>query len=574
MSDTPELFERWLVGVASEEEVARLDALVRADPAARRALFLAAHQDASVREALGGPETGGPEDGGSPDDGREGTGRRGETDSSRTRAARRARPGPERAPAHAAWVLVAALALLLGLALLSRTSPDAREPGVVTSLAPPSPPAASPPTGPRTPSPTSPAPTPEPTPAPTADASPEPSPEPPTPTPATPTPAPSLAASPLPGPAPTLAPSPGTVEAAAPAELPIVALEGALEVRREGKLVALAPRPTAAAPWTWRASEPLVAKGPARVTLASGTRLTLRTGAEVEAAGERTAPGVALAQGVVFCEVPKDPTTGGFFVKVSPGEFRSAGTEFAVASGHSGTFLLSVVEGAVEARSASSRRRAAAGESLELRPGQAPGSPRRADLAALAWRFELDAEAAALPRGSRVLFREDFSGETGWGGTRAAPPRATPRGLALGSVAATPERQPDFFAQVESARNGAGYAVSSHTYLRFRYLLESFAPRDHLKISFKDKGGMNYGGFLCDLVRDRWTLMTVKVSGAPSVDDRTTPFPSGEALHQIVWLGRTDAPPAPAGARFWLDDVVLFEAPGEVAADPILLHPQ
>jgi hypothetical protein len=319
------------------------------------------------------------------------------------------------------------------------------------------------------------------------------------------------------------------------AELSVVAIEGALEARtREG-----AKHPTA--PWTWTDAESLVAKGAARFTLASGVRVSLRAGAEVNVDPRE---GIALAKGDVFCEVPHVEGMS-FQVHAVLGDVKSLGTEFAVSAGK--TLLVTVVEGAVEAGNALGKKKVAAGESSEVRANAAPGSPKKADLATLAWRFELDGN---LPRGARILWK--------------AP-----------SLASTPsDRGPGFFAEVSTAKDATGFPVGAGTYLRFRYRTEKFGPKDHFKVQLKDASELNFGGFVLGLARERWTSITLKITDAPGVSDRAAKLGAGGRLHQVVFLARTEDATPSTGASFRLDDIIIFEAPGDVPTDAWHVDPK
>ncbi|HZU98657.1 MAG TPA: FecR domain-containing protein [Planctomycetota bacterium] len=524
-SERDELVGRWLDGTATEEEVARLDALLRGDPDARRALLLAADQDTSLRELMKG-----------------GAGER----TARKAPSRRLARARRGAPAWA-WVLV----VLVGVpaaALLLRARPE--EPA-----APPPPP------------PTSPFVTPPPPPAPPAR---PPTVEEPLPPPPPPETAPVETATPLPEtppPAPPVEiPPPPFPEKEKPvptAELAVLSVEGTIDVKRHDGS-------KAAAPFTWHDDEPLTSSAAGRLVLADGTRLSLKAGSELAlAAAGPTA--LALTRGEVFCEVPPDGKHR-LILCSRTGTIECKGTQFGMALTKAG-FAVSVVEGSIEASNKDGMRALKAGEALELQDGKAPGTPRKLDPASLAWRFELDTAAMALPKGARVIFKDDFTQESGWKGTRGPAPLGLAGRFALASVPTT-DRGSDFFAEVTSRKDPEGWAVGAHTYLRFRYLAEHFGAKQHWKLQLKKKDETNFGGFVLGLTADRWTVMTLRVTGAAGISDPSARLVAADRVHQIVLLARSEGESAPVGARFFIDDVVLFEAPGDVPSEKISLDPK
>jgi ferric-dicitrate binding protein FerR (iron transport regulator) len=503
---------RYLEGTASEAEVARLDDLLQKDPAVSRALFLAADQEESLRQLAGGvaaPAAG---------------------------KASRSRLRP-RGSRSAAPLLALAIALLGLAAILVVRGHPASEPAPGLPAPSPivAPPAVPPPLPPTPSSPTPPTPplVPE-----VPGEAPEPPALPPEPAPVAPAP-------------PSLPPDPERPIASQPPEeaprtlttsLPIVAIEGALEAKG-----ATGWRPVREAV-AWASGTPIRApRGNARFALADGTRISLREKTEVSLASAAP-PVVSLASGEVYCEVPRTPGRR-FAVRTAEAEARVTGTELAVA--RAGKTTVSVIEGSVEVSNARGKVTLAAGQTSEV-GGGTPSTPRAFDAGRLGWRFELDAQAAALPRGAQVLLRKE---------------------LGLGSTP-TKERGDDFFAEVLAPREAAGVAIGKNTYLRFRYLAERFTPKQHFKISLKPLDETNYGGFLLGLVADRWETVTVRLTGTVYVNDRTRTLGPGETIHQIVWLARSEGAPVPAGARFSIGEVVVFEAPGAIASERLRPDPK
>jgi ferric-dicitrate binding protein FerR (iron transport regulator) len=175
---------------------------------------------------------------------------------------------------------------------------------------------------------------------------------------------------------------------------------------------------------------------------------------------------------------------------------------------------------------------------------------------------------AGLPPGSKILFREGFREPPGeaWTGERRPAPNSLSGEYALSSVAAEPPDGAAFFALLWTPWHEPGWPVGKHTYLRFRYLTEGFSDRQGLKLMAKKKDQTNWSAFLDAPTLGRWETVTVRVGDFISALGAPNPPQEGSTLHQFIWYGYCYKSAPPRGARLWIDDVVLFEAPGDVPA--------
>jgi RNA polymerase sigma factor (sigma-70 family) len=171
-----------------------------------------------------------------------------------------------------------------------------------------------------------------------------------------------------------------------------------------------------------------------------------------------------------------------------------------------------------------------------------------------------------LPEGARVLFRQRFDANTSdWRGKIV--PKQTPAGkFALECIAPENDAAP-YIGELRSPFVDAGWRTDAHTYLRFRYCVEKFREIDIFKLMFKRKDLMNFSGFTDRLERGQWATMSVRIDKSVSLDmDRTVFIQEGEAIHSLVWMARSSDEKPPPDARFWIDDVILFQCSKDIPA--------
>ena len=106
--------------------------------------------------------------------------------------------------------------------------------------------------------------------------------------------------------------------------------------------------------------------------------------------------------------------------------------------------------------------------------------------------------------------------------------------------------------------------MGKHTYLRMRYFATGLSGNEHLKIKIKRVDESNYAIYVEDLVSDRWQTITLPLNEfkylKPS-SKRGSPPPQGEMLYQIFVDGAWTSEEPIGNPEFWIDDVVLFDAP-------------
>jgi hypothetical protein len=274
---------------------------------------------------------------------------------------------------------------------------------------------------------------------------------------------------------------------------------------------------------------------------------------------------VEILEGRLVAEVAPQPPERPFVVKTVLAEAEVVGTRFALTTKPEST-RLDVAEGKVRfiRRQDSASILVATSEYALVEDGTEFAT--RSDTP----RVPSEAESWGLPAGSRILFQARFplSPDGTWDGAMGRAPEAAGGEAA---VASTPPKEagPPFFAEIRSPWDKNGYRVGEHTYLRFRYLAKGFDRGCSLKLMFKRFDMMNYGGFLRPIANDRWQALTVHVGPQiPYVDEPAQKLFVGEMLHQLVWMGHRDVP-GKGGGRFWLADVVLFEAPSVLPAEEL-----
>ena len=178
----------------------------------------------------------------------------------------------------------------------------------------------------------------------------------------------------------------------------------------------------------------------------------------------------------------------------------------------------------------------------------------------------------ALPAGSKILFEQHFfKSDSGWRGDPEIGKDAADDGKAIHSVALeNAATNPAYAGEVRSPWHETGWQTGKHTYLRFRILGEHFTRDEQLKFMFKRGDQTNFSAMLNAPVADAWTVVTIRLDEHVVFDgDHQIKLPVGEMLHQLVWQCRSDATPPNTAARFWIADVVLFDAPGAVSAQAL-----
>ena len=175
--------------------------------------------------------------------------------------------------------------------------------------------------------------------------------------------------------------------------------------------------------------------------------------------------------------------------------------------------------------------------------------------------------STALPPGSRVLFEQHvFNKVDGWRGDPEVGKSANDDGAAIRSVplesAATNQA---YASEVRSLWGDAGWPVGKRTYLRFRIRPVDFTRDEQLKLMFKRADQMNFSAVLIAPLVNDWQTLTIQLDARVVLDsDHRIKLAAGDALHQLIWQVRSDATPPNSAARFWIDDVVLFESPADV----------
>lgn len=179
-----------------------------------------------------------------------------------------------------------------------------------------------------------------------------------------------------------------------------------------------------------------------------------------------------------------------------------------------------------------------------------------------------------LPAGSKVLFWQDFqkSAIGPWIGERRSPPAVASGEEALQSVPF--ERvEKSIFAYATSPVQESGWPAGNHTYLQFRYFVEGFTDHQGLKLMVKRRDLTNYIGFLDAPTLGRWETVTVAIGDFVSALGQPTHPVTGSTFHHLAWYGYCYKSPPPPSARFWIDDVILFESPAPVPSQRLTETP-
>jgi hypothetical protein len=174
----------------------------------------------------------------------------------------------------------------------------------------------------------------------------------------------------------------------------------------------------------------------------------------------------------------------------------------------------------------------------------------------------------ALPAGARIIFKESFSEKTqGWHATIEPPPNSTNEFAA----AAVPLENVGtaYFGEVRTPFSTQPWMTGARTYLRFRYFAEGFGASESFKLMVKRADQMNYSCKLPPPLLGSWQTMTVRLDQRFYFDsDHKQRLQKDVDLRQVVWMARSDATPPP-DAKFWVDDIILFESPTDVPSTSV-----
>ncbi len=283
-----------------------------------------------------------------------------------------------------------------------------------------------------------------------------------------------------------------------------------------------------------------------------GTTLTLDAGTTLALPSAADQP-LHLESGALTASVAHQPAGKPLRIHTAQAEAEIVGTQFRLAIENNAT-RLDVSEGRVRLTRAADKAVALvdAGFATVATGGtEAPLYLRR-----------LQTLADGLPAQSKVLVGSTAPW-SGWEGDVSAPP-GTPAGtLAIGSHLPQPGTR--FYGEIRSPLFSPEVPSGDHTYLRFRYRADDFKPGDLIKFMLKKKDGTIFHGFLKPEVGN-WTVATVRFDGAfLNLGDHALPMKPGESLNQCVFLGAApDGELARTGPKLWLDDVIVFSAPGDI----------
>ncbi len=372
---------------------------------------------------------------------------------------------------------------------------------------------------------------------------PKPLPPPPAPRPAPPAPPPAEPAPPAPKPPDPEKPAPKPAEPEKPAPPPaetkparvslaLAKLEGAFEIQEEKAWKKLEK------PGEWDAATPLRAGDRlGRLTLADGTRVTLRPRTELKVAGAEP-PALQLDQGEAFCEVV--PGAGRRFALVTPeARVEVTGTQFAVKR----TDHTEVVVTAGEVRVSNEKGEVAvpAGSGTSVRKAALPARPRPVDADAIAaWR-----RAADPPEVAR--FRYDFEdGRRPYPWTSGKDVPGPARGLNRNCIEGDPSLSADL-----SRVDRRVPVVKGTMKVRFRYFASS---GDELTCQFyTERVQDNFRFDVKPIVHGKWETVEAPLSELYRIEDRASRIQEGDRfafLNFVVWG---------AAGPVYYDDIELVE---------------
>jgi hypothetical protein len=342
--------------------------------------------------------------------------------------------------------------------------------------------------------------------------------------------APEAPAPPPPPPAKAAAPAGETRPATA--ALAVAKLEGAFEVQEEKAWKRLEK------PGAWEAGTAVrAADRPGRLTLADGTRLTLRARTELRAAAAPPAA-VQLDSGEVFCEVA--PGKGRRFAVVTPdARVEVTGTQFAVRrTDHTEVVVAS---GEVTVSNDKGETAVPAGSGASVRKSAAPSRPRPVDAdGTTAWRRA--AEPPETPR-----FRYDFEdGRTPYPWTNGKVAPGPGRGFNRHCLEGSPGVDADL-----SRVDRRVPVVKLPMKVRFRYYA---ASGDELAFQLStERVRDNFRFDVRPLVHGKWEGVEAPLSEFYRLADRTSKLEDGDRfgwLNITVW-GAT--------GPVYFDDIELVE---------------
>ncbi|HXG61357.1 MAG TPA: FecR family protein, partial [Planctomycetota bacterium] len=324
-------------------------------------------------------------------------------------------------------------------------------------------------------------------------------------------------------------PAPGPTQPAR-AFLAVARLEGTVEIG-DGKSWKKAP---ALPEWdlgvSLRAGE-----RPARIVLAGGAALTLRSRARIRAAGA-SPPELFLDEGEVFCDVPPAPGRR-FALRTRDALVRVTGTQFAVKEGDVTEVL--VAAGEVVVSNDRGEARVAAGMGLAVRRSAAPGKPRAVDVdRALAWKM-----LARPPETVRLRFSfEDGRRPAPFDGGRVVP--GPPRGLNRFCLEGTPGLHFDL------RRADAGTAARPGLRVRFRYFAEK-GGAIWVQL-FNARAGDNFRYDVPHVAAGAWEAVEAPLEEFYRLADRSSALLAGDPL---TWFNIAVS----GEGRFYFDDVEIVE---------------
>jgi RNA polymerase sigma factor (sigma-70 family) len=175
-------------------------------------------------------------------------------------------------------------------------------------------------------------------------------------------------------------------------------------------------------------------------------------------------------------------------------------------------------------------------------------------------------ELPPLPVGSQVIFQESFSTKpANWRGAVRPGPGSAVTDIAIQSVPLESALEfPAFVGEVRSQWEQPGWRLGKRTYLRFRYCTEKITTDESFKLMFKRGDQVNFACRLPGSLSSGWSTITMRLDERIVLDaDHQKPLKQETLIHQLVWMVRSDTIPD-RGAKFWIDDVTLFESPVDI----------
>ncbi len=274
----------------------------------------------------------------------------------------------------------------------------------------------------------------------------------------------------------------------------------------------------------------------AELTLTAGGRLRLPT--------QRSHREFALIEGRMQAQVRPRPIDSPFVVTTPTARVEVVGTSFTVAAQPAAT-RLHVSSGTVRLVGSDAQLLVEAGLSALSADGITGFAPGGADA------------DTSIPGAAQVVWRADPMAIAGWRAVLEDPIDGGPAWRAVPAEAGNTW----VTTEVRTPIARSGWAVGPRTQLRFRYQIEDLPVDGYLEVHLKPADETNFALRITPEAGRGWHETTVPLAGFRHLmQPQRVPEP-GERIHGATWQVPAPAPGAPPRARFWIRDVVAFEAP-------------